>query len=420
MLNLHHASGAEIQRLTSQGELLFDYRSRFRVWRKDRQWLCHDSLSPGTAKLLDGHSISQQASFSRHALYAALVPPCIASHPLPVKDLPITEEDNHFWQYPALTERRAYENHARLQRSEASADRGNRVHTYLGLPWATYIDRKRIPDEVKRLFGLRVHGYHSLAGYWGIELAVHTVCQHTHWYRLLPRWAEMEVTDIHLSHCETQRSAAQAAEFGIRVHSWPLVPVNMIHQERRKGLEFGKPIADKCFLASFIGAHMPHYRSEVRLRLREEAIWDGGGDLRVEVGDEWHFNALVFQQQVQGIPLSQAQTSVEQSATLIYNQTLSDSVFSLCPEGAGPNTLRLWESLAVGAIPVVIVDGWQWPEPPGEGLSWEDCVLRVGRDEMGGLFDRLRRMRREQPERLAAMQSAGMNLHQRFMGLRCF
>jgi hypothetical protein len=25
-------------------------------------------------------------------------------------------------------------------------------------------------------------------------------------------------------------------------------------------------------LASFVGAHMPHYRSEVRLRLREEAV----------------------------------------------------------------------------------------------------------------------------------------------------
>jgi hypothetical protein len=39
--------------------------------------------------------------------------------------------------------------------------------------------------------------------------------------------------------------------------------------------------------------------------------------------------------------------------TFRYNTILSDSVFSLCPLGAGPNTLRFWESIAVGSIPVI-------------------------------------------------------------------
>lgn len=420
MLRLIEASSAEVQRLAQQGELVFDYHSRFRVWNEGRYWLCQDALSPGTARVLEGEAGGMESVSVRQALFGALVPPCMDPRPLPVHFLPASEQDHHFWQYPAATERHAYELHAGLRRQEVRSDRCNQVHTYLGLPWATYIDRKKVPDEVRQIFGVRVYGYHSLADYWGIDLAVHTVCQHIHWYRRLPRWAELGVTDVHISHCEPELSANLAAEYGIRVHGWPLVAVNVVDEERRAGLVFGKPIADKRYLASFIGAHMPHYRSEVRLRLRDEAAWDGSQDLRVEVGEDWHFSGLVHQQQVQGVPLNQERVSADQAAILAYNQTLSDSVFSLCPEGSGPNTLRLWESLAVGAIPVVLVDGWVWPDLLGEKVRWDDCVLRVGPEEIPGLFGRLRRMRQEQPERLAAMQAAGMRLHRRFENLRCF
>ncbi len=115
-------------------------------------------------------------------------------------------------------------------------------------------------------------------------------------------------------------------------------------------------------------------------------------------------------EQVAGERLSEAECAAEQAATRRYNQLLSDSVFSLCPEGAGPNTLRLWESLAVGAIPVVIVEDWVWPSIPGAGLRWEDAVIKVRRDEVAGLFARLRRMRVEEPERLSAMQAAGRDV----------
>ena len=121
-----------------------------------------------------------------------------------------------------------------------------------------------------------------------------------------------------------------------------------------------------------------------------------------------------------GERLSEAECAAEQAATRRYNQLLSDSVFSLCPEGAGPNTLRLWESLAVGAIPVVIVEDWVWPSIPGAGLRREDAVIKVRRDELAGLFARLRRMRVEEPERLAAMQAAGREVYERFEGVGCF
>ena len=61
-----------------------------------------------------------------------------------------------------------------------------------------------------------------------------------------------------------------AAPYGVRVHSWQLVAANVVNADRREGLEPGRPLQARSRLASFVGAHMPHYRSQVRLRLREE------------------------------------------------------------------------------------------------------------------------------------------------------
>ena len=55
----------------------------------------------------------------------------------------------------------------------------------------------------------------------------------------------------------------------------------------------------------------------------------------------------------------------------------------LCPAGAGPNTLRLWESLAVGSVPVLLGPTPRLPEggtlPP---IDWEAIVLRVADDQI--------------------------------------
>jgi hypothetical protein len=90
------------------------------------------------------------------------------------------------------------------------------------------------------------------------------------------------------------------------------------------------------------------------------------------------------------MPLS-AQQDLELKNAEDYNRVLSHSVFSLCPEGAGPNTLRLWESLAVGAIPVVIGTGDWVPPPLGkDNAALQNACLFVDRSEIAGLFEMLR------------------------------
>jgi len=45
----------------------------------------------------------------------------------------------------------------------------------------------------------------------------------------------------------------------------------------------------------------------------------------------------------------------------IYKKMLTESIFSLCPRGTGVSSIRLWESMASGTIPVIISDGYKLP-----------------------------------------------------------
>jgi hypothetical protein len=55
-----------------------------------------------------------------------------------------------------------------------------------------------------------------------------------------------------------------------------------------------------------------------------------------------------------------------------FAETLFRSKFVLCPRGHGTSSIRLFETLAAGRVPVVISDGWT----PPSGPSWESIVVR--------------------------------------------
>jgi hypothetical protein len=166
-----------------------------------------------------------------------------------------------------------------------------------------------------------------------------------------------------------------------------LYAVNVEDPRRREGLTPGKDPAERGTLASFIGVHLDHYLSDVRLRLRRFAD-EPGFSIRASEG-KWHFEDVVYGHQVHGDALAQAY-KVDASVGE-YNRLLSDSRFALCPAGAGPNSLRLWEALASGAVPVLL--GPQPALPAGGSLppiDWDEIVLRVPDEALDDLPRQLR------------------------------
>ncbi len=401
------------------GELAWHSLRRFCIYRRGNRWLGMDWLEPGAAFLLPSAVVAKWGG-TRAALPEAIltrfIRPVISTAPIVIRQRCRHPGDDHFWQYPCGTERQADENHQKIALG-ANLDRGGEtIHTYLGLPWATYIDRKRFPEEILQWLRPRITGWRRLAWEQGYRLAVHTVCQQIYWRRLIDRFRELGVTDLHLSHCE--RAVREARTSGsLRIHSWPLIAVNVEDHTRGEGLEPGRLVACRRYLASFIGAYLPHYRSDARLRLLDAARRDGGDDVIVEVSDEWHFEKTVYQEQVGNIPLTLRDRESQAAATRRYNEVLSDSVFSLCPEGAGPNTLRLWESLAVGAIPVILAEQWEPPACLRRSGAAAECCLFFKASEIGRLFTELRAINRE---RIRSMSAAGPRVYAEARELRAF
>jgi hypothetical protein len=70
---------------------------------------------------------------------------------------------------------------------------------------------------------------------------------------------------------------------------------------------------------------------------------------------------------------------------LRFREVLSRSRFVLCPRGRGTSSIRLYEALALGRVPVIISD--DWVPPPGP--DWDAFSLRWPENRMDGLVETL-------------------------------
>lgn len=69
-----------------------------------------------------------------------------------------------------------------------------------------------------------------------------------------------------------------------------------------------------------------------------------------------------------------------------FMNTLARSRFVLCPRGRGTSSIRLYEALAAGRVPVIISDEWV----PPKGPNWESFSIRWPERQTDGLVTALR------------------------------
>lgn len=271
-----------------------------------------------------------------------------------------------YWQYPAITELHAFK---QLQ---------NRLNTplsgvvYLAFPWATLFDlqdRNRDSPVLQELLTALA----ALTARIKVGSRVVTVCQHIRLARHSAHLVDAGVTDVFWSHtAENSRIA------GLTLWSFPLYPVNQVE---------AKPFPERTILASFIGAKANQfYPTQSRNLLAK--IFSGETDCIVALNESWQFNHTVYDIQVKQLQFSANTSDFTDRA---YITTLADSVFALCPSGTGPNSIRLWEAINAGVIPVVITDYYQ---PPGNRALWEQACLFCSEnaDALSGLPALLREL----------------------------
>lgn len=253
---------------------------------------------------------------------------------------------NLIWQGPVITEKTFYE------QEKNNSD-------YAGIPWATIIDKKY---DIRIIYKLLIP-YFKKNSHRG---SYRTCCQHIRFKNLIPLFKSFNIRTVYTPHKTKQLTGCQ----GITFISCPLYAVNIENQERNiefRNVDFVD--TTRPYLYSFIGAYNPRiYISDIRKKIFDmthpkEAL--------VRSTNQWHFEYDVY-----GYPKEKSEQIIKEQhtkATREYNKVLINSRFSLCPSGSGPNSIRLWESLACGAIPILLADTLDLPSHP----LWEKAILQV-------------------------------------------
>src|SRR5690606_7594897 len=79
-------------------------------------------------------------------------------------------------------------------------------------------------------------------------------------------------------------------------------------------------------------------------------------------------------EQIAGAMMSSVERYDQQEREQRYRDVLQQTVFSLCPSGSGSNSIRLWESLGAGCIPVLMADTLRLP---GTAAEWDQAIVRI-------------------------------------------
>jgi hypothetical protein len=260
-----------------------------------------------------------------------------------VADRPRGPDDLLFWQFPARTEAAAQANHAG---ERAVALHGDTLHVYVGLPWATFLEKKRGDARLQNPHGLRAFATRSAAS---ARCASHGLPARP-LRALAPMWQSLGVTDAWLP--PAGAGIPNAALLPFALHPWRLLRSTSKTPNAAPELTSAaiRPPSDTSLVRRRAPRVLPVGRAAAAAALRRRALPDPDQRTSGTLQD------VVFGHQVGNAPLAESYR-IDETVTE-YNRVLSESVFALCPPGAGPNSLRLWESMAVGAIPVLFE-----PEP---------------------------------------------------------
>ncbi len=280
---------------------------------------------------------------------------------------------NNDWQFPAITEKHAFDSISEVS-SLIPKDAA-----YLGFPWATLVDKLiNCPSET----GYLLSELERLSRSVSDRVKVVTVNQHIHMLRYQKVIADSGVTDIFWSHKVAGQDHLPKYP-NVRLHAFPLYPVQL------PDTDLDTDDSDRDLLFSFVGARArDFYLSQVRNHIIDELADDPDG--HIVARETWHYNKIVYDHQILKSTEPPDQL-VDHEASSEFVDVLKRSKFSLCPSGSGPNSIRLWESIGAGAVPVIMADTL---ELPGPRVLWEQAAVfcEETRDAVRALPDKLRAM----------------------------
>ncbi len=259
-----------------------------------------------------------------------------------------------FWQYPVITELEFY----RQNKGDVN---------YFPFPWATVIDKNVNQQQLLKILKAVIPANKNY----------YTCCQHIGYHKLVNLWSLLGIGTVYTPH----KCLGRDKMGSINLVACPLYAVNLEDKTRNEVFN-GVDLLNKerKYFYSFAGGYQANcYLTDIRLRIFD-LNKNGRKDCIIRNTGDWHFNCDVYGggQDING-KLNEDQR--HKIKTKLYNSILLDSRYALAPSGSGPNSIRFWEALGAGSIPVLLADTLELPKH----ALWEKSIVRIKESELANI-----------------------------------
>lgn len=260
--------------------------------------------------------------------------------------------ENDFWQKPVITEKQIFDN---IFSSK------NLPYNYIAFPWANYIDNQWIGnyDVLEKTIENEVEKNTIV----NANKTYFTVIQHMLFRNYIDKLKKLNIKYIFTPHKMKSDSILEEE------HNICIIPISLFPAQYNNSNIFND-IKNKNYLASFIG-QINHHAHLTEIRKEMFSAFLNKPDCFIKANDSWFYQGVVYD------------SNFKDNTKLLYNQntdielyklTMANSKFSLCPLGTGPNSIRFWESLSYGCIPILLSDNLILPEILG--IKYDDfCII---------------------------------------------
>lgn len=215
---------------------------------------------------------------------------------------------------------------------------GNNDLNYIAVPWTQILNSGWInyPNGNTKDYYLKILSKEKIS-----QQNNFTICQHDNYMTLQSYFKQLNITKVFCPLHNTNN----------HLENIDIIPISFT-----TFLEFGEKHKDILF--SFVGCYTTH---PIRERMKNRIVGEN-----IIYRNNYHVDPNVFNN---SINLKQAEENQ-------YKNILERSRFSICPRGSSPSSVRFWESLQTGSIPILISDFWKLPD-----WDWSNTIIHINENE---------------------------------------
>jgi hypothetical protein len=200
--------------------------------------------------------------------------------------------------------------------------------------------------------------------------------QHIHYYKFLNIIKSIGITHVFTPHKAIGYEELEK-KYNIKLISFSLFPAQSLKNSQNL-----TNILERKYLTSFIGQYDKNcYLTNVRDCIFK--IFSTYSNSFIKRRGEWHYEGIVYR--------NKQETNIDNEQEYIDN--MLETKFSLCPSGSGPNSIRIWESMSFGTIPVILADTLILPEI--DNIDWSNYFILWKESELNTLNEYLKLMSNE-------------------------